>query len=235
MTSRIIPSALTAVAVAAVCAGAAVASGYGESGDEPSGAAQAKPAAQQGYGQQRSGAPTQSAPQQGKDQQGNDQQGNDQQGGESGPKGLTQSRLAYTAYLNGQAEVDDDGDDAGDPRAKGSASFLQANKTTLCYGFQLFGAGTPTAVHIHKGAEGENGPPVIAFDGLPKNGDGQASGDPGASSGCKTLTTPEEIAAARRIRKNPGDYYLNFHTQDFPEGAVRGQLSRLWYNAPDQS
>jgi hypothetical protein len=58
----------------------------------------------------------------------------------------------------------------------------------------------------------------------------QASGDPGASSGAKTLTTPEEISALKRIRKNPRSYYVNMHTQEFPDGAVRGQLSNLLFN-----
>lgn len=143
------------------------------------------------------------------------------------------SRLSWSAYLNGKAEVDDEGDDAGDPDAKGSAMFLQVDRRTVCYGFALRGADTPTAVHIHKGVAGKNGAPVVTFDNVPKNAEGAPSGDPGASSGCKTTEDADEIAALRRIRRNPAGYYVNFHTQEFPDGAVRGQLSRVWYdNAP---
>jgi CHRD domain len=146
------------------------------------------------------------------------------------PGDMTASRQSWTAYLNGQAEVDGDGDDAGDPDAKGSAMFLQIDERTVCYGFALRGADTPTVVHIHKGKVGENGPPVVMFANAPKDASGAPSGDPGASSGCKTTEDPAEIAALRRIRRNPSNYYVNFHTQSFPDGAVRGQLSRMWYD-----
>jgi CHRD domain-containing protein len=142
---------------------------------------------------------------------------------------MVASRLSWSAYLNGAAEVDADGDDAGDPDAKGSAMFLQVDERTVCYGFALRGAGTPTIVHIHKGGPGRNGPPVVTFANAPKNASGAPSGNPGASSGCKT-TEGAETAALRRIRRNPRRYYVNFHTQEFPDGAVRGQLSRMWYD-----
>jgi hypothetical protein len=146
------------------------------------------------------------------------------------PRDMEASRLSWSAYLTGQAEVDDEGDDAGDPDAKGSAMFLQVDQQTVCYGFALRGADVPTAVHIHKGKAGVNGPPVVEFTNPPKDAEGAPAGDPGASSGCKTAEDPEEIAALRRIRRNPANYYVNFHTQEFPDGAVRGQLSRIWYD-----
>jgi hypothetical protein len=143
---------------------------------------------------------------------------------------MVASRLSWSAYLNGAAEVDDEGDDAGDPDAKGSAMFLQVDQQTVCYGFALRGADAPTAVHIHKGAAGANGDPVVTFANVPKDAAGAPNGNPGASSGCKTTQDPNEIAALRRIRRNPAGYYVNFHTTQFPDGAVRGQLSRVWYD-----
>lgn len=146
------------------------------------------------------------------------------------PRDLTASRLAWSAYLTGQAEVDGSGDDAGDPDAKGTAMFLQVDARTVCYGFALRGADQPTVVHIHKGKPGHNGPPVVMFANVPKDAVGAPAGDPGASSGCKTTDDPGEIAALRRIRRHPSNYYVNFHTTQFPDGAARGQLSRLWYD-----
>jgi hypothetical protein len=141
------------------------------------------------------------------------------------------SQSALSAYLTGQAEVNDDGQDgAGDPNAKGTASFLVADEQTLCYGFAIRGADDPAAVHIHKGNAGENGDIVIPFDNPPKDANGQPAGDPGASSGCKTLEEQSELDALRRILTNPKGYYVNIHTASFPDGAVRGQLSRLFYD-----
>jgi hypothetical protein len=30
----------------------------------------------------------------------------------------------------------------------------------------------------------------------------------------------------KRIRQNPENFYVNVHNADFPDGAVRGQLSK---------
>jgi hypothetical protein len=146
-------------------------------------------------------------------------------------KGLRESQSALSAYLTGKAEVNDDGEDgAGDPDAKGTASFLVANERTICYGFALRGAEAPNAAHIHKGVAGRNGDIVIDFTkGVPKDASGQPAGDPGASSGCKVLEGGE-LASLRRILSNPKGYYVNFHTPSFPDGAVRGQLSRMLYD-----
>jgi CHRD domain len=146
--------------------------------------------------------------------------------------GLRESHSALSAYLTGKAEVNDDGEDgAGDPNAKGTASFLVPDERTICYGFGLTGAEAPTAAHIHKGVAGQNGDIVIDFTkGVPKDPGGAPAGDPGASSGCKVLEDEGELAALRRILSNPRGYYVNFHTPSFPDGAVRGQLSRMLYD-----
>jgi hypothetical protein len=144
---------------------------------------------------------------------------------------LRPSKVALSAYLTGEAEVNDEGQDgAGDPNAKGTASFLVADEQTLCYGFAIRGADAPSAVHIHKGRAGENGDIVIPFDNPPKDADGEPAGDPGASSGCKTLEKQSERDALRRILTNPQGYYVNIHTESFPDGAVRGQISRMYYD-----
>jgi hypothetical protein len=153
-----------------------------------------------------------------------------QQGGQKTVK-LRAAKSAQSAYLNGRAEIGEDGSrGAGDPDATGTAVFQFVDERTISYGFTVDNTDTPQIVHIHRGSPDENGPPVITFANVPKDANGQPSGDPGASSGTKTLTTPEEIAALARIRKNPRNYYVNFHTAEFPDGAVRGQLLPLLYS-----
>lgn len=144
--------------------------------------------------------------------------------------GPERSHVALSAYLTGLAEIDELGNDGvGDPDAKGAAMLMIADERTICYGFSLRGADTPKAVHIHRAPAGRNGDPVITFANVPSNAAGPA-GDPGASSGCKTLTAAGELAALRRLLAKPRGYYVNFHTASFPTGAVRGQLSRLRFD-----
>jgi CHRD domain len=144
---------------------------------------------------------------------------------------LRVAKSSKSAYLNGRAEIGEDGRrGAGDPDATGTAVFQIVDDQTISYGFTLEGADTPQIVHIHRGAPDENGPPVIEFANVPKDADGRPSGDPGTSSGSKTLTAPEELAALERILRNPRNYYVNMHTEAFPDGAVRGQLSHLLFS-----
>ena len=63
--------------------------------------------------------------------------------------------------------------------------------------------------HIHHGAAGTNGPVVVDFM-EPVNG----------LNGCVTA----DPALIKQIRQDPGDYYVNVHTEMFPAGEVRGQL-----------
>lgn len=147
-------------------------------------------------------------------------------------KDLEESQTAVTAYLTGKAVINDEGQDgAGDPGAKGTATFFIADRQTICYGFALHGAEAPNFAAIYRAPAGQKGEVVINFTekGLPKGPDGQPAGDPGASSGCKVVTGTEQ-AALGRILTNAKGYYVSMKTQSFPGGAVRGQLSRMLYD-----
>lgn len=142
-------------------------------------------------------------------------------------QGQAAQAAAQSAYMTGQAVPDEDG--VADSDGKGSATFLQTDARTVCYGFTVTGTGTPTAIGIYKGAAGETGRLVVPFSNVPKGADGEPAGDPGTSSGCKEAANAAEAAALRRIRKAPQNYYLLMKTEDFPGGAIRGQLSQLGY------
>lgn len=112
----------------------------------------------------------------------------------------------FVVDLSGDQEVG-----GGDPDGSGVArlAFERASRQ-LCFDVDVFNVDDVTAIHIHDGDVGVNGPVVIDFD-YPTNG----------FEGC----VPVDRAVLRDILRNPAGYYVNVHSVEFPDGAVRGQLA----------
>ena len=85
-------------------------------------------------------------------------------------------------------------------------------KLTACYIMNVVGLDGVTMAHIHTGAAGQNGGPVVTL----------AAPTDGTSGGCVPVT--KEVADA--LLANPAGYYVNVHTRTFPNGAIRGQLAK---------
>ena len=99
----------------------------------------------------------------------------------------------------------------GDPDGTGYVELvLNQGQGTITYTLEVENIETATAAHIHIGAPGAAGPPVVHL----------AAPSTGSSSG--VVEVDAELIKA--IRKNPGDYYVNVHNATYPAGAVRGQL-----------
>jgi hypothetical protein len=88
--------------------------------------------------------------------------------------------------------------------------------TTLCAFMIYLGQSTPVAAHIHDGAAGVAGPIVVT---LPPFDDADPIAD-----GCVGGLDPSLLAD---IAANPGEYYVNVHTDAHPDGAVRGALEEF--------
>lgn len=126
------------------------------------------------------------------------------------------AQSGMTATLTGAAEVG-----GGDTDGSGSSTVTLTSDTELSYTISVKDITLPAAAaHIHKGAAGANGPVVIGFSVVP-DAAGMASG-----------TATAEAAIIADIRANPQNYYVNVHTSDFPNGAVRGQLGGMGATAP---
>jgi CHRD domain len=111
--------------------------------------------------------------------------------------------------LTGAAEVPG----PGDPDGTGSVRLtFNPGKSQICYELTVDKIAPANGAHIHSGAAGQAGPPVVTLT-PPANG---------TSKECAPLA-PEKIMD---IIKNPGNYYVNVHNAEFPKGAVRGQPSK---------
>jgi len=113
----------------------------------------------------------------------------------------------FVAELNGGNEVPGPGDPDGWGRA---AIAINDASNMICIDLEVRSIGDVTAAHIHRGAAGVAGPPVVNID-PPDDVD---------SDDCDTVTD----ALVDEIRGNPGGFYVNVHTAEFPEGAIRGQV-----------
>jgi hypothetical protein len=122
----------------------------------------------------------------------------------------TAGGVVLTAAMNGANEVPT----AGDPDGTGTATFrMVRGGAQICYQLNVSNITLPaTAAHIHLGATGVKGNVVVPLN---------APDASGQAMGCAT-TTRALVAA---ILDNPAGYYANVHTSDFPDGAIRGQLS----------
>jgi len=117
------------------------------------------------------------------------------------------SDRAFFAVLKGGNETA-----GGDRNGKGSAS-VTFDGRRLCWGITVANLSQPVGAHIHKARRGQDGSIVVPLQQ-------PTTGDPGASSGCETVSA----SLARAIRRRPGNYYVNVHTDEFGAGAIRGQL-----------
>lgn len=73
------------------------------------------------------------------------------------------------------------------------------------------------AGHIHVGAVGANGPVVVTL----------FSGSTDRKLIFQAARLDIDAGLAAKICDDPAAYYINYHTTDFPGGAVRGQLNEI--------
>ncbi|WP_156840233.1 CHRD domain-containing protein [Novosphingobium aquimarinum] len=122
---------------------------------------------------------------------------------------LTPALAAATelhAMLKG-AEETGGGDSDGTGELKAD---VDADTGDFCFSLAAKQIASPVAAHIHEGAAGSDGPPVITISVT------------GTDSDECVAVEPDLLKA---ILANPAGYYANVHTGDYPKGAIRGQLT----------
>lgn len=121
-----------------------------------------------------------------------------------------------TASLNGANEVGS----MGDPDGSGTMNLtLNSGQEEICWDLDVENIEAPTRAHIHEASVGQNGPVVVFFFDLVID---PAIPVPDSLSGC----VDADRDLIKEIRANPEDYYINVHNDEYPGGAVRGQLSK---------
>jgi len=89
---------------------------------------------------------------------------------------------------------------------------LIISEDRLCYSLEASDIKPATKAHIHEGTAKEAGPTVVKLDPPPEDR---------SSSGC----TDVNGALLRDLLWKPQNYYVDVHNEEFPRGAIRGQLS----------
>lgn len=127
-------------------------------------------------------------------------------------------KRVFFARLTGFEEIGPNGTrEAGNPYGLGGATLLVKGQL-VCTSIVMVEAGFATAAHIHRGVAGVNGPVV-----LPLATPVATSAISSHSSGCVRA----DPVLLEEIRTKPGRFYVNVHTNELPNGALRGQLTSL--------
>lgn len=109
------------------------------------------------------------------------------------------------ATLNGTSETP-----PGDPDGTGTFVVeIDPDAGDFCFSVTSAKIGTPTMAHVHSGAAGTSGPPVVTID-------------PTGNDEC-IAAEPDVL---RPIVAAPENYYVNIHNAEYPGGAIRGQLAK---------
>jgi hypothetical protein len=140
--------------------------------------------------------------------------GNTRGGGDTRDAGET---LLATS-LRGANEVPAAGGAAVGDKDGTAVEFIKVAGDEVSVAVTWRGTGRPTMLHLHQGAKGTNGDVKIDFGGLLKKGKRHSV------TGTVKVEDPDLLAA---LTSDPGSFYANLHTAEFPGGAVRGQLHKV--------
>jgi hypothetical protein len=131
---------------------------------------------------------------------------------------------SFSASLSGKEEVP-----PTESSASGWAKFLtDANGTQVSYWVNLTGLNQITGTHIHNGSAGQNGDIVVTLSQQESTEDGD-----NATLSLKGNITKDGLEGPLMGKElsellglmSDGNVYVNVHTDEFKNGAIRGQIA----------
>ncbi|MFJ3309147.1 CHRD domain-containing protein [Streptomyces sp. NPDC086549] len=131
-----------------------------------------------------------------------------------------QGGTVLVASLRGANEVPVAGGPAVGDKDGAALEFIKVKGDKVSVAVTWRGTGKPTNLHIHQGAKGTNGGVKIDFGKVLE----------GARKGRHSVTGSVKVndpALLKQLTTDPGSFYANLHTAEFPGGAVRGQLHKV--------
>ena len=136
-----------------------------------------------------------------------------------------QEGQTFSASLSGKDEVP-----PTESNSTGTAKFqVDENSSQVSYWVNVTGIKKINQAHIHNGTEGQNGDIVVT---LTKNK--SAKGDDGPPNiGFSGNITKDDLQGPLKDKEltdlvslmSDGNAYVNVHTDKYPDGAIRGQIS----------
>lgn len=117
------------------------------------------------------------------------------------------AQLPMAIVLKGDAEIP-----AVKTAATGSGKFRVLPDQTVTGSIKTVGL-VPTMAHIHEGALGHNGPPIITL----------------IRAGADSFVVPDaaRLTDSQYASFRAGALYLNVHSAQYPDGEIRGQLIHM--------
>jgi len=128
-----------------------------------------------------------------------------------GTLGARAQEPELVATMNGANEVPGPGDPEGYGRV-----WLYGEGDQACYTITWHDIAAPHAAHIHRGVRSEAGPVVATLFNTEQSG-----------HRAEYCTSDYDHDLAADVIAHPSNYYVNLHNEDYPNGAIRGQLREL--------
>ncbi|MFF4275831.1 CHRD domain-containing protein [Streptomyces sp. NPDC001536] len=122
------------------------------------------------------------------------------------------------ASLRGANEVPVQGGPAVNDKDGAALEFIKVKGDKVSVAVTWRGTGKPTLLHIHQGAKGTNGGVKVDFTKLLEKAKGHS---------VTGTVKVKDGALLDALKSDPGAFYANLHTAEFPGGAVRGQLHKV--------